>query len=201
MTHACNTAGASTRTTPNRWDSSWPVFVTKAERGAILGYFEDRFGIPLSAFDTYHVLERRHGYVILPKSAQVEFIASFKVQNVGLPILRKMPHHLKPTTAALQRFGKHATRHVVDFAPADMIELLKNQEISVQMDLQPGYILLRCEEHVLGCGIYTPGTAAFAHSSAAGEASAFTGKNGSNGDTFPVIARSVGEREAQLNRE
>jgi hypothetical protein len=157
MTHACNTAGASTRITPNRWDSSWPVFVTEPERRAILGYFEDRFGIPLRAFETYHVLERRHGYVVLPKSARVEDIASFKVQNTGLPILRKMLHHLKPTTAALQRFGTHATRHVVDLTPAEMNVLLREQESHVPMALQPGYVLLRCEGHLLGCGIYTPG--------------------------------------------
>lgn len=157
MTHACNTAGASTRTTPNRWDSSWPVFVTETQRRTILGYFEERFGIPLGAFDTYHVLERHHGYVVLPKSARVENIASFKVQNTGLPILRKMPHHLKPTTAALQRFGQYATRHVVELTPAEMIVLLREQESRVEMNLQPGYVLLRCEGHLLGCGIYTPG--------------------------------------------
>ena len=102
-------------------------------------------------------MERRHGYVVLPKSARVETIASFKVQNVGLPILRKMPRHLKPTTAALQRFGKYATRHVVDLTPAEMIVLLREQESRAEMDLQPGYVLLRCEGHLLGCGIYTPG--------------------------------------------
>jgi NOL1/NOP2/fmu family ribosome biogenesis protein len=111
----------------------------------------------LDAFDAYHVLERHHGYVVLPQSARVENIASFKVQNTGLPILRKMPHHLKPTTAALQRFGHYATRHVVELTPAEMIVLLREQETRVEMSLQPGYVLFRCEGHLLGCGIYTPG--------------------------------------------
>lgn len=111
----------------------------------------------MGAFDAYHVLERRHGYVVLPKSARVDDIASFQVQNTGLPILRKMLHHLKPTTAALQRFGKDATRHVVDLTSAEMIVLLREQETRVEMDLHPGYVLLRYEGHLLGCGIYTPG--------------------------------------------
>lgn len=157
MTHACNIAGGSTPTRRNRWDSSWPVFVAEPARQDILGWFETRFGIPLSAFESYHLMERRHGYVLIPVSAQVETIVSFKVQNVGLPILRKMPHHLKPTTAAMQRFGHLATRNIVDLDRARMVQLLRDQAYQVEMGLEPGYVLLRFEAKLLGCGIYTPG--------------------------------------------
>jgi hypothetical protein len=46
---------------------------------------------------------------------------------------------------------------VVDLTPAEMIVLLREQETHVEMDLHPGYVLLRYEGHLLGCGIYTPG--------------------------------------------
>ena len=162
MTHPCNTAGASTPTTPARWDSSWPAFVTDPQRSAVLEYFESRFGIPLATFETFYLLERRHGYVLLRRSAQTDDmtslpIISLKVQNVGLPIFRKMQHHLKPTTAALQRFGAHATRNIVDLSPSQTVTLFRHQTYDTEMALTPGYVLLRSEGHLLGCGLYTPG--------------------------------------------
>ncbi len=126
-------------------------------RHDILKWFETRFGIPLPTFDRYHLMERRHGYVLIPKSAQVETITSFKVQNVGLPIFRKMLQHLKPTTAVKQRFGHLAIRNIVDLDRTHMLQLLREQEYQEEMAFEPGYVLLRFETKLLGCGIYTPG--------------------------------------------
>ncbi len=113
--------------------------------------------MPRSMFDVYHLLERRHTYILLNRAAPVAAFASLKIQNVGLPVLRKMPHHLKPTTAALQRFGPWATRHRLDLSEPQMVTLLRDQELALQTDLDPGYVVLCCAGHILGCGLYTPG--------------------------------------------
>lgn len=157
MTHAWNTAGASIPTTSSRWDSSWPAFVPEPQRSRVLGYFETRFGIPLTAFAGHHLCERRKTYVLLPVAACLAEFASLKVHHVGLPVLRKIRQHLKPTTAALQRFGSQATRHLLDLAPAQVAELLRAAELPLDVDLCPGYVVLRHAGHILGCGLYTPG--------------------------------------------
>lgn len=46
----------------------------------------------------------------------MEQLAVLQVQSVGLPVLRIMRHHLKPTTVALQCFGSQATCHILDLS-------------------------------------------------------------------------------------
>jgi NOL1/NOP2/fmu family ribosome biogenesis protein len=131
--------------------------VPDPERGVILGYFEQRFGIPLRVFHGYHLLERRKAYVLLRHVSALEDLASLQVQGVGLPVLRKMPRHLKPTSVALQCFGMHASRHRVELSADDARVLLYGQDLAVNLDLTPGYVVLVYDGHVLGCGLYTPG--------------------------------------------
>lgn len=80
-----------------------------------------------------------------------------KIHTVGLPILRLIRHHLKPTTAALQRFGMQATTNILDL-PDDQLEILVHtREITLTLAIQPGYVILRHAGAILGCALYTPG--------------------------------------------
>jgi NOL1/NOP2/fmu family ribosome biogenesis protein len=131
--------------------------VPEPQRSNILGYFEIRFGIPLATFADYHLLARRKIYGILPTSAPVISFARLKVHHTGLPILRHIRQHLKPTTAALQHFGDQARRNVLDLSTERMIALFYARELPLHLDLDPGYVVLRHAGHILGCGLYTPG--------------------------------------------
>ena len=124
---------------------------------AILAYFTDRFGIALSAFRGLRLLERQKLFVLVRESAHLAALAGLKVQGVGLPVLRKMPRHLKPTTAALQRFGHYAVRNTVALSDSQLQSLLRDKELPWQAALQPGYVVLVAAGHVVGCGLYTPG--------------------------------------------
>jgi hypothetical protein len=157
MTHACSAAGVSIPTIPIQWDSSWPVLVPEPQRSNILGYFEARFGIPLATFADFYLLARRKVYDILPASAPVATFARLKVHHTGLPVLRHIRQHLKPTTGALQRFGGQARRNVLDLSTDQMIALFHTTALSLHLDLVPGYVVLRHAGHILGCGLYTPG--------------------------------------------
>ena len=123
----------------------------------MLGYFEQRFGMPLSVFNAYHLLERRKAYVLLRHVTALERLASLQVQSVGLPVLRKLPRHLKPTSVALQCFGTYASRHRVELSAQEARLLLQGQELAVDLDGTPGYVVLVYDGHVLGCGLYTLG--------------------------------------------
>jgi hypothetical protein len=156
MTHACSAAGDSTPTRPVRWDSSWPAFVLEPQRSTVLEYFDRRFGIPLTAFDDLCLLRRHKTYDLLSASPHAERLAGLQVHSAGLPVLRIIRHHLKPTTVALQRFGSQAIRHVLDLSEAQVIALRHEREQPLQLDIQPGYVILRHAGHILGCGLYTP---------------------------------------------
>ena len=157
MTRACSSAGASIPTRPAPWDSSWPAFVAEPQRSAVLGYFTARFGIPLTAFDGLCLLLRHKLYSLCSATPHMERLAVLQVQSVGLPVLRIIRHHLKPTTAALQRFGSQATCHVLDLSDSHVGALLHLREQPLHLDIQPGYVILRHAGHILGCGLYTPG--------------------------------------------
>lgn len=127
------------------------------QRQTILSYFETRFGIPYDAFEPFALLDRGKVYALLSRLAPAEAICSLKLQNTGLPILRKMPTHLKPTTAAIQRFGPQATKHIVEMTANQVPELLQAGVMAYDSPLAPGYVILRQDGHVLGCGLLTPG--------------------------------------------
>jgi NOL1/NOP2/fmu family ribosome biogenesis protein len=131
--------------------------VPETSRRAILGYFETRFGVPYEAFEPFALLDRGNVYLLLSRLLPAEAICSLKPQNVGLPILRKMPTHLKPTTASIQRFGPRATKNIVDITAEQVRELLRAGKMAYEIPLEPGYVMLRQDGHVLGCGLFTPG--------------------------------------------
>ena len=83
-----------------------------------------RFGIPLITFDNFCLLLRHKTYSLFSATPHVERLAGLQVQSAGLPVLRIMRNHLKPTTVALQRFGLQATRHVLDLSEAQVITAL-----------------------------------------------------------------------------
>ena len=113
--------------------------------------------MPLTAFDGLCLLLRHKIYSLCSATPHMERLAVLKVQSVGLPVLRIIRHHLKPTTAALQHFGSQATCHVLDLSDLQVVALLHAREQPLQLDIQPGYVILRHAGHILGCGLYTPG--------------------------------------------
>jgi NOL1/NOP2/fmu family ribosome biogenesis protein len=131
--------------------------VHEPQRSAILGYFTARFGIPLTAFDGLCLLLQHKTYTLCSMTPYLEQLARLRVHAVGLPVLRHIRHHLKPTTAALQRFGSQASRHVLDLSDSQVVTLLHEREQPLHLDIQPGYVILRHAGHILGCGLYTPG--------------------------------------------
>jgi len=100
MTQACSSAGASVPTKQVQWDSSWPAFVHEPQRSAVLGYGTARFGTPLTGFDGLCWLLRHKTYTLCSATPHMQRLAGLQVQSVGLPVLRLIRHHLKPTTEA-----------------------------------------------------------------------------------------------------
>jgi hypothetical protein len=131
--------------------------VPEPQRGAVLGYFTTRFGIPLATFDGLGLLLRHKTYTLCWMTPSLERLARLQVHAVGLPVLRHIRHHLKPTTAALQCFGHQATAHVLDLSESQVVVLLREREQPLHLDIQPGYVILQHAGHILGCGLYTPG--------------------------------------------
>ncbi len=93
---------------------------------------------------------------LLTKDERLPALASLRVETVGLPVLRRVKKRFKPTSAALQLFGKHATKNIVGLAPVQLKELVEKNEIKDDFPVSPGYVIVSTETVIVGCGLYLP---------------------------------------------
>ncbi len=138
-------------------ENRFPHIVSEEERQEVLKYLEDRFGISINIFDKYEILRGVSNFWLFPKNQYLEILESLQVQTVGLLFLRKVSRYLKPTSAFLQRFGYLATKNIVTLSE-DIIEVLKERnKVEINLNLEPGYVILKNKYWILGCGLYLPG--------------------------------------------
>ena len=157
MNPPSSSVGASTPTNSIQWDSSWPEWLKGAERNHLLGFLQNRFGIPESVFANLHLLRRGRIVWLLSKDDRLMNLASLPVESVGLPLLRQVNTQLKPTTAALQLLGPHANKNIVSLALDQLRELVERKEIKGEFNTSPGYVIIVAETIIIGCALSVPG--------------------------------------------
>ncbi|NIQ37769.1 MAG: hypothetical protein GTN81_04170 [Proteobacteria bacterium] len=118
-------------------------------------YFSNRFGLGLSVFEGFTLLESPRTFWLLTGSSHIERLRDIKVHTAGVPILRKMKQRLKPTTTALQIFGGEAKTGIIQLDNEQLTTLLRYNEIPLSFTITPGYVILAHKNHILGCGLYT----------------------------------------------
>jgi len=84
-------------------------------------------------------------------------LASLQVESVGMPLLRWVGTHLKPTSVALQLFGAHADKNVVILPSDQLRELVESKEIKSEFAGSPGYVIVASNSLIIGCALYLPG--------------------------------------------
>ena len=149
--------GAATPINWIRWDSSWPEWVESSERKQLLGFLQERFGIPQSIFANHHLLRRGQTVWLLSKDDRLAALASLRVESVGVPLLRRVKTHLKPTSAALQLYGKYSTENIVQLEFVQLAELVEKKEIKGEFPVSPGYVIISAKGVIIGCALYLPG--------------------------------------------
>ncbi|QJA06898.1 hypothetical protein FVE67_08890 [Thermosulfurimonas marina] len=135
----------------------WPQPVPREEREEVLGYLEARFGIPSSTFEGYELLRTAKNYWLFVRTPHLADLQRLRIQTAGLLFLRKVSEYLKPTSAALQRFGHLATRNVVELDRLTLDRLRLERKIPWEGKVEPGYVILTCEGRIWGCGLHLPG--------------------------------------------
>ncbi len=78
---------------------------------------------------------------------------SIEAETYGIRFIRRMKIGLKPTTYGLQLIGDRLEKNVVDIDRRELIELLDGGMIEVT-GLTKGYVALRFQHRVIGCGFY-----------------------------------------------
>ena len=138
-------------------ENRFPQKISEEERENIIKYFEVRFGMPPEIFEPYDILKGSSNFWLFPKNFPLNTLSKLQVQTVGLLFLRKVSHYLKPTSAFLQRFGEFATRNIVKLSEEEIKKIREEGKVEKELNIEPGYVILKDKYWILGCGLYLPG--------------------------------------------
>jgi NOL1/NOP2/fmu family ribosome biogenesis protein len=134
-----------------------------SDRQRIIEYFRERFGIPEDDFKGYLFFESNKGIWMVssgfPDREYLQLTTLKRFDFLGIRVLRKINNNrFKPTTYGLQIIGRNATRNFIELDRDELIKLLRNGHIEKEYpSVEDGYVILRYNKRVLGCGLYKKG--------------------------------------------
>ena len=123
------------------------------DRARVVEIMGSRFGIPSEAFEgvSFYLRGRNVWAFSLPE------IPDLAWETVGLRVISVRGRVPKPTTAALQLFGRHATKNVVDLGAEDALKFAAGERQRISAPVEDGYVVVSHGGDVLGCGQYLDG--------------------------------------------
>jgi NOL1/NOP2/fmu family ribosome biogenesis protein len=132
----------------------------RATREGVVGFWEDRYGVDPSVWDGYTFWEKGAGKVW---AFAGDVPSPIRVEAMGMTFLRTGGEHWKPTTDAVQRFGRHATADdtVVDLPRERAARFLAGEDQELDWDGDWGYLVVRHEyggrPEPIGVGLFLHG--------------------------------------------
>ena len=131
----------------------------RATREAVVDFWTGRYGLPEGAFEAYTFWEKGAGKVW---AFAADLPAPADVEAVGMTFLRTRQEHWKPTTDAVQRFGREATRNAIELGPDEARRFIagETQELPA-WDGDWGYLIathgIAGAVEPIGVGLYVHG--------------------------------------------
>jgi NOL1/NOP2/fmu family ribosome biogenesis protein len=130
----------------------------RATRREVLDWWHERFGIGPEAFEAYSFWEKGKGKVWILRD---DLDSPVRVEALGMTFLRTRQEHWKPTTNAVQRFGRAATRNVVELDREAARAFARGEDQELAWDGDWGYVVAAHELadgiEPLGVGLYLRG--------------------------------------------
>lgn len=119
----------------------------------VSGQWRSRFGTPEEIFYGYSFFLRARNIWAISDSA----LPDLRYEALGMRIMSMKNRPWKPTTSALQMFGRHATRNLVVLDREEAWRFLSGGSLRKDCDAEPGYVVVSYGGDVLGCGLYSSG--------------------------------------------
>lgn len=118
-------------------------------------YLEERFGVQRADLKGFDIVERSDDYWLVSDSLEAA-TEDLEVETVGFRFLRETKYGLKPTTYALQFIGDHIEKSIVELSDEEVEKMLGRTSM-IDRDLTKGYVALKYDGDVLGCGFFMDG--------------------------------------------
>lgn len=130
----------------------------RATREEVLDFWADRYGVPRAVFDAHTFWERGKGKVWIFRG---DAPSPVEIEGLGMTFLRTRQEHWKPTTDAVQRFGRHATERVIHLDETAAAAFVAGEDQAIDWDGDWGYLVvthdLAGSPEPAGVGLYLYG--------------------------------------------
>ena len=123
------------------------------ERSEVAALWHSRFGIPECAFDGYQFFRKAQSVWVISDSD----LPRLSYEALGMRIMSLKDRPWKPTTSALQIFGRHASKNLAHLDGEQARVFLAGGSQPFESDSEPGYVVVFYRGEVLGCGLYSHG--------------------------------------------
>lgn len=122
----------------------------------VVDLLHSRFGIPGEAFEGCRFYRKAKSIWVMSD----EDLPNLSYEALGLRMISLKDRPWKPTTCALQVFGKYATKNVVHLDDCQAKAFLAGERQPLDVEREPGYVVVFYRGEVLGCGLYSRGALA-----------------------------------------
>jgi NOL1/NOP2/fmu family ribosome biogenesis protein len=123
------------------------------DRTSVTQLWLNRFGIAEHFFSEYQFFKKGPS---IWAAIDVE-LPRLSYEALGMRIMNMKHKPWKPTTSALQIFGKHASKNLVHLDKKEAMTFLTGDRQTISSHLEPGYVVVFYRGEVLGCGLYSNG--------------------------------------------
>ena len=125
-------------------------------RREVIEWWADRYGVPSESWDGHTFWERGNGKLW---AFAGDAVSPVDAEGLGLRILRTRQEHWKPSTNAVQRFGRAATRNVVALDGEEAARFARGDDQDLpRWDGDWGYVIaahdLAGDTEPIGVGLY-----------------------------------------------
>ena len=123
------------------------------ENSVVAELWNSRFGVATQAFDGFRFFRKSHSVWAICNS----HIPKLSYETLGMRIMNLKDRPWKPTTCALQIFGRSATKNLIHLDEAGAKIFLTGGSQPIESVSEPGYVVVFYRGEVLGCGLYSHG--------------------------------------------
>lgn len=117
-----------------------------------LNYLKERFEVALDDLKGLELIERHEDLWLASEES-----TNYDVETRGIRALRATGMGLKPTTYLLQYLEEEISRNLVEISDEECGKLLARKDMIPRDMKEEGYVALKYEGRVLGCGFYKNG--------------------------------------------
>jgi NOL1/NOP2/fmu family ribosome biogenesis protein len=115
--------------------------------------WQERFGIPVQEFANFCFYRRAKNVWVFSDAA----LPKLSYEAVGLRMMNFKEDPWKPTSCAIQVFGRHATKNAVHLTSEQARIFFAGRSQVLKANVEAGYVVVFYTGVVLGCGLYSHG--------------------------------------------